>query len=87
MSVESDAKDFPFTRNMYRVPPRQWRKWSIVARGTFNKTFTTLRKDIDLYRPKPAAPVSKKDNTTMAWNCAWLAADCADATLKDIAEG
>jgi hypothetical protein len=75
------------TRNLYRASPRKWRKWSIVARGTFNKTFAMMRENPDLFR-HPADPArSKKWASTTAWNAAWIAADHVDETLRDIAEG
>lgn len=73
--------------NIYRVNPRKWKKWSIVARGTFNKTFAMVRDNPDLFRHPKDPAISRKFSTTTAWNTAWIAADHCDETLKDIANG
>ena len=73
--------------NVYRVEPRKWRKWSCVARGTFNKTYARMRDNPALFRHQKDPPVSKRFSSTNAWNAAWIAADHVDETLKEIAEG
>jgi hypothetical protein len=73
--------------NDYRVNPRKWRKWSIVAQGTFNKTYALMRDNPDLFRHPKDLPISKRFAGTTAWNAAWLAADHVDETLKEIAAG
>lgn len=74
-------------RNVYRVEPRKWRKWSVVAQGVFNRTFAHMRENPDLYRHPKDPPQSKKWATTTAWNAAWIAADHTDDTLREIANG
>lgn len=74
------------TKNLYRATPKKWRKWSIVARGVFNKTYGLMKENASLFRHPSDPPRSKKWATTTAWNAAWIAADHVDETLKAIAE-
>lgn len=73
--------------NVYRVHPRKWKKWSVVARGTFNKTYSRMRENPALFRHPSDPPRSKTWASTTAWNAAWIAADHVDETLKAISEG
>lgn len=72
-------------RNRYNVNQRKWRKWSDVARGVFNLTYSVMKENPLLFR-HPNDPVrSKRWAQTTAWNAAWIAADHADETLKRMA--
>lgn len=74
-------------RNFYKVPKRKWRKWSDVARGTFNRTYPFVRDSQALFT-HPKAEKQKRDHwKTVAWNTAWIAADHADETLHEMANG
>jgi len=69
-------------RNIYRVPKAQWRKWDRQARATFNYLNSLMLKSPDLFKhPKHAIPPLEA-RRTMAWNAAWIAADCVRDALK-----
>lgn len=74
-------------RNVYRVHKNKWRKWSDVARGTFNKTYAVMKDNQGLFRHPQDPSRSKRFFDTTAWNAAWIAADHVDETLKEIANG
>lgn len=72
-------------RNRYKVTQRKWRRWSDVARGVFNRTYSTMKENPSLFR-HPKDPVrSNSWGRTTAWNAAWIAADNVDETLKEMA--
>jgi hypothetical protein len=73
--------------NVYRVNPRKWKKWSCVARGTFNRTYAVMRENPKLFSHPADPPRSKKWAATTAWNAAWIAANHVDETLDGIARG
>ena len=63
------------TKNTYKVPVKQWRKWGGTARQTFNELYETFignQKNVN----HPKAPAIKDEHwDTLVWNFAWLAAD------------
>ena len=63
--------------NVYRVPAKQWRKWSPVARQVFNEVYSSMIKNKEfLLHPKQTAP-SRDHWKTTAWNAAWTSARAA----------
>lgn len=63
-------------KNVYRVPKKQWKRWSKEAQKAFNRVFRLMR-DPDLYK-HPAAPKPKREHwQTTRWNAAWTAAEVA----------
>lgn len=67
-----------FTRsNPYKVPKSQWRKWDLKAKSTFNRLFSFMYRNQDLFlHPKGAKAKAKPAHwKTTAWNAAWIAAD------------
>lgn len=74
-------------RNEHRVPQRKWQKWSIVARGVFNKTYEVMVDNPDLFRHPDDIVRSRRWTGANAWNAAWIAADHVDETLSEIADG
>lgn len=66
--------------NTYKVPKKQWNKWSDDARYVFNEMMFTM--DIqDLFR-HPLAYVQTEDHwMTTRWNAAWTAANLVDDLL------
>ncbi len=65
--------------NTYKVPKRQWRKWSDSAHNVFNTLYQAMRDDQELYNATPGAPQLPRDAwRTVAWNAAFIAA-CAVA--------
>lgn len=63
--------------NKYKVPAKQWRRWSGHARCVFNKVFATMAQQGLFAHPK-ALPVPRAHWRTTRWNAAWVAADAAD---------
>lgn len=69
------------TRNAYRVPKSQWRKWNAKARETFNWLYGLMMNSPDLFKHPKAKVPPREHRKTTAWNAAWLAADAVrDAT-------
>lgn len=66
------------TRNLYRVPKKQWAKWSDAGRAVFNNVMRTMR-DQSLFLHPKTKPVPAAQWRTTAWNAAWIAADEATA--------
>lgn len=65
-----------FTRsNPYKVPKSQWRKWDLKSKHTFNRLFSFMRRNQDLFLHPKTAKVPARQWSTTAWNAAWLAAD------------
>lgn len=61
--------------NRYRVPKRQWRKWSALARSVFNEVYYIMKNNHSLFL-HPKQEQAKKDHwRTTAYNAAWTAAD------------
>lgn len=75
-----------FAQNEYRVPKRQWRKWTCIGRHVFNLTYAAMQENPSFYRHPKDPPVSKRWSGTTAWNAAWIAADHADEALRIVAE-
>jgi hypothetical protein len=73
--------------NRFKVHKNKWRKWSIIARGTFNKTYEVMKENPGLFRHPKDPVVSKRFTGTNAWNAAWIAADHVDETLREVANG
>jgi hypothetical protein len=65
------------TQNRYKVPQRQWRKWSEQERFVFNEIYgSTVKNQAILGHPQMDA-ISPAFWKTLCWNFAWLASDAA----------
>jgi hypothetical protein len=67
--------------NKYRVPAKQWKRWSKAARAVFNRVYDfAYNNECLMTHPgqDAAKPVHWK---TIAWNAAWIAADAVDDTI------
>ncbi len=64
-------------KNQYRVPKKQWRKWSKNAQGVFNLVYAVSRYQ-EYFQHPDAEKVSQKHWNTTRWNFAWTAANAAD---------
>lgn len=62
------------TNNLYRVPAKQWNRWSAVARRVFNETYSAMVGDQDMFLHPKAQPLPETQWKTTAWNAAWIAA-------------
>ena len=82
----SDAK----AENAFKVPARQWKKWTLVGRHVFNKTFETMRDNQSLFLHTELQDQKMPDKLwrTTAWNAAWISADICSRgerhLLKDL---
>ncbi len=71
-------------RNVYKVPVKQWRKWSELARRVFNLHFYELKENQAILTHPKTQQISKREWRTQAWNAAWLAADSVMDSLRAI---
>lgn len=74
MAGRTRIADQGVTRNKYRVPPKQWRKWCLKARVAFNHLYSLMMKNQDLFRHPKAIKENPRLWKTTAWNAAWIAA-------------
>ena len=61
--------------NRNKVPVKQWRKWSPVARKVFNEVYGTMNKNQWTFLHPKQDKLSARMWNTVAWNAAWIAAD------------
>lgn len=66
------------TKNSYRVPKKQWDKWSERAKCMFNTVYTSMAHNQDLFKHPKQKAISLEFWHTTAWNAAWTAADECD---------
>lgn len=64
--------------NKYKVPVKQWRKWSDAARKVFNEVYFTIRNNVRVVFPPKAQDLPRQSVQVIAWNSAWIAADAAN---------
>ena len=70
--------------NLFKVPKKQWMRWSPKAKEVFNRLYPfALSNQRLMIHPKQVVnkPVYWK---TCAWNAAWIAADAVDNALPTI---
>jgi hypothetical protein len=84
--IETVQSEYGFgSANRNRVPKRQWRKWSSLARLVFNETYGAMMANPEHYWHPMAQRVGKRLWKTTAWNAAWIAADAVrDATRQGL---
>lgn len=70
-------------RNIYKVPKKQWKSWSKVAKEVFNRTYNFIYNNQRLMTHPKATPVTDKFWKTISWNSAWIAADAVDDSIPD----
>lgn len=70
------------TTNKYKVPKRQWRKWSHQARKVFNELYRELLQSWEIIYPKDLHSVHRNARRVACWNAAWLAADACKAAQE-----
>ena len=73
-------------KNAYKVPVRQWRKWSELARRVFNLHFYELKENQAVLTHPKTQQISQREWRTQAWNAAWLAADSVMNALKEMSK-
>lgn len=68
-------------KNKYRVPAKQWKRWSVEARSIFNKCYDFVMDNQELLS-HPGSPKLKPYHwKTLSWNMAWVAADAFDNSI------
>ena len=64
--------------NRYRVPLKQWARWSQRAQDLFNALYSDMYDNQGLFQ-HPKAPEMKPVHwKTIAWNAGWVAANAVD---------
>lgn len=63
--------------NLYRVPVKQWDKWSAVGRQVFNEVYSSMVGNQWLFLHPKQEKMSRSHWKTTAWNAAWTAASAA----------
>lgn len=66
-------------KNKFKVPQKQWNKWSNHAKTMFNKLYTNMigrNQSLFLHTQQPAIP--REHWQVTCWNAAWIAAGIAD---------
>lgn len=74
------------TKNLYRVPVKQWRKWSEAARAVFNRVYDFVLSNPDVMNHPKAEKLKPMHWKTVAWNTGWIAADAVDDEIPAIVE-
>lgn len=74
------------TTNQYRVPVKQWRKWSEAARAVFNRVYDFVVNNPELMTHPKADKLKPFHLKTIAWNTGWIAADAVDDKIPTIVE-
>lgn len=59
--------------NRYRVPAKQWNKWSRVSQRVFNTLYEKM-KNQSLFQHSDSVPLPKREWDVIRWNAAWEAA-------------
>lgn len=72
--------------NSFRVPVKQWRKWSATARTVFNRVYDFVLSNQPLMSHPKAEPVKPAHWKTASWNAAWIAADAVDDAIPTVVE-
>lgn len=76
MAIEKvEVKSVKSRANIYRVPDRQWRKWSALGRQVFNEVYSSMVKGQWIFLHPKQEKMSRSHWKTTAWNAAWTAAD------------
>lgn len=60
--------------NIHKVPKKQWNKWNILARWTFNNMMRQFEKQDGFTHPGYEKATDEYWQT-LRWNIAWMAAN------------
>lgn len=60
--------------NIFHVPMKQWRAWSVQGRQVFNDVYSSMRDNQAFYTHPKQTLASKSHWQTTCWNAAWTAA-------------
>ena len=67
--------------NCYKVPLKQWAKWSQRAQDLFNAVYSDMYDNQSLFQHPKALEIETAHWKTTAWNAAWTAANAVDDTI------
>lgn len=59
--------------NVYKVPKRQWKKWTLVGKFTFNELYADMKSNKSIFN-HPKTDISDDQWDTICWNAAWHSA-------------
>lgn len=74
------------TKNLYRVPKKQWNHWSEAAKAVFNRVYDFVLENPHLMNHPKAEELKPMHWKTVAWNTGWIAADAVDDEIPTIVE-
>jgi len=69
------------TRNLNKIPEKQWRKWTVPAKTTFNRVYPWLLGNQTVCLHPRTKPIPPREWKTVAWNTAWVAADACNEAI------
>ena len=87
MGNNSILKNGVRMRNLYKVPRRQWVKWSDHAQQVFNMLYPNMRNNQWAFLHPGAVPMEGEHWKTVSWNAAWTAADAVDGFVTKAEKG
>jgi hypothetical protein len=76
MKAERVRVEFTQSRaNVFKVPAKQWRQWSVPARQVFNEVYSSMSGSQWVFNHPEQPAMSKSHWKTVCWNSAWTASD------------
>lgn len=70
-------------KNEFKVPSKQWKRWSEKAKKTFNEIYSFGVGDPSTMAHPNMPKIKPFYFKTIAWNFAWLAADAVDDSIPE----
>lgn len=86
VEMPPELSDSAKTENINNVPKRQWRKWNQQSRYIFNSVYNQMSYQHTVKHPQMDKMYDDYWNT-IRWNAAWLAADAAWETTRNVPKG
>jgi hypothetical protein len=74
------------TPNTFKVPAKQWKRWSERAHWAFNEVYALGKLNQALFTHPKAKDSIQTHWDTVAWNFAWVAADAADGYTMEVGD-
>lgn len=69
------------TRNLYKVPKKQWQAWSKMAQVIFNRCYDHILNNQEIMKHPKAELLPATQGKTFAWNSARSAATEVDGLI------
>lgn len=73
-------------KNKFRVPQRQWKRWTEAGQTTFNHLFEIMKNNQKLFLHPMQEALTSRKWSTVCWNASWIAADGASGHVEDYAQ-